>query len=386
MTDWFKSLPKISSTPFKVPDTLPALPATPQKGSATGGATPAKAPWKKAVMPTELPLEQQRISAAVVMQHFRRSEIALINANDVALLQKLIARLQATPEFSKMSDKDIGLLIQRMQFRLQKAELTINFMAKDYFERENTWTEYSQMYARGASTTTQADGSKKFETRLRANGMNQPGQRDAFDTKTTFRPASDPKQAAQSQGIDRFMKTDGLTQVSKDEFRVNNTNFNPHTRQRFAALNYGRRPTGSLSDYGRHYFVLNDALKENAIYHPGDTFAAGANVASRVTYGTLFGIAAYASDKLYAELLDTCFREININGAGNGVYCIEAHLFQDMPFSRSFKEMRVSRMGLGMETAFLQGDEEELKNLPGTIMKNAKSFCNRNKIKLVEID
>jgi len=389
MTDWFKSLPKLPATPFKTPDKLPALPATPVKLPAGGMPALPKAPWKKAAMPTELPVEQQKISAAVVMQHFRRSEIAVLNANDADLLQKLIARLKATPEFAKMSDVDMGKLIQRLQYRMQQSDLTINFKMMDYFQVENTWTDYSQMYAMGARSTTQADGSKKFETRLKSNAMNTPSARDTADTKTTFRTITDPKQAAQSQGIDRFMKTDGLTQVGKNEFRVNNTNFNPYTRQKFAALNYGRRLSGSLSDYGLHHFVLNDGLKENAIYHPGDTFGADASVSKRATYGTLFGIAAYASDTLYNDLLDACYREINLTDNGTKQKCIEAHLFQELPFNRCFKEMRVSQKGLTLETACLvleeDYDADQLKKAQTTIMDNAKSFCKRNKIKFVEV-
>jgi hypothetical protein len=388
MPDWFRVQPKTMPPLPQLPEPkvpaggMPALPATPPP-KATG--------WTKAAMPTQLPDSKQGISAAVVMQHFARGEIRSLNTGADALYARLFTRLKARNEFRKFKDKQIQEIIKNVTFMLQTADLTINFKAQSYFTVENTWKTYAQMYDLAQRDVTQADGTTKREMRLADGAMNPAMARDAADTRVTFGSnITNPGM----QGVSRFMQTGGLTAVGTNasgstEYAANNPHFNPKARQQFAALNYGRRPHGGIQGYGGSHFVLRDSLKDNAIYYVGDTFTV-ADANSRVTYGTLFAVAAYASDALLDDILNSCYRQMSLCDVDFTDLLIEGHIFEQVAFAKDIKEMRISEKDISASTANLlftgSIDLAGLTALRTTIKDNARKFASRNGIKLVWMD
>jgi hypothetical protein len=383
MSDWFRATPKALQG---------SAPATPAPGRPNQ-PPPQNKPsiWAKAKMPTELPDSKQSISAAVVMQHFARGEVRTLNTGADALYARLIERLRARQEFRKFNHKQIAEVIRQITFRLQSAELTINFQAESYFTTENTWANYSQMYDLAQRDIQQADGSTKRGMRLIDKPMNPAASRDAADTRVTFGSnVSTPGM----QGVARFMQTGGLTAkgtnaAGQTEYAANNPHFNPKARQQFAALNYGRRPHGGIQGYGRSHFVLRDSFKVNAIYYVGDTFTV-ANADSRVTYGMLFAVAVYGSEELLSDILNSCYRQMFLENTDVADRLVEAHIFDRIAFAKDIKEMRISATDINSTTGghLLNGtmDIPTMTALRDTIRENARKFASRNDIKLVWTD
>jgi hypothetical protein len=339
-------------------------------------------------MPTQLPDSKQGISAKVVTHHFVRSEIRALNAGEAALYARLVARLKARPEFRKFKDREIGEVIKNITFRLQQAELTINFKALNYFRTPNTWRTYAQMYELALRDEKQADGTTRRQMRLAGNSMNSATSRDVADTKVTFGSNIDNPAM---QGVSRFMQTGGLTAVGTnaagaDEYAANNPHFNARTRQKFTALNYGRRPHGGSVAYGASHFVLNDSLKVNAIYYAGDTFFVP-DATTRVTYGMVFAVAVHASDDLLDDIINSCYRQVILPDTTKGDLLVEGHVFDEIAFAKDVKEMRVSNSDITSSTGALllsgEVDHAGLAKLREDIKTNARDFATRNRIRLV---
>lgn len=141
-----------------------------------------------------------------------------------------------------------------------------------------------------------------------------------------------------------------------------NVRFDPRTKQVFAALNYGRRPHGSSIQYGWSYLVLKDHLKVDAVYFPGDTFyLSGADM--QVSYQTLGAVFLKASPIMREEIVKSCFDGVRLPDTDNGMYLMEAHVFQAVKFASDVAELR-------------------LEPYSPQIMSNAKKFCNKWGIKL----
>jgi len=381
MSDWFRN-PRTKAPSSDTAGGAPRRPTTPP---------PKPALWANAKMPTQLPDDKQGISAAVVMHHFSRGEIRTLNRQSDDLYAKVFQRLRARPEFKKRSVKQFLEMMKQITFRLQSADLTINFKAQSYFETPNTWQTYKQMYDLAQRDVAQADGTTRREMHLTANSMNDPKDRDTADTRVTF-GANISKPGM--QGVARFMQTGGLKQIDgtpggPQVYAANNPNFNPKARQQFAALNYGRRPHGGIQGYGGSHFVLNDRLKRGAIYYIGDTFFVE-DASSRVTYDMLFAIAAYASEELMTDLLDACHRQMILPDTSYSKLLVEAHIFQEISFARDIKEMHISNMDIMSTTGglLLSGklDLPGLEKLREEIRENARAFAARNHIKLLWTD
>jgi hypothetical protein len=362
---------------------MPPLPAKP--GAASSG-------WTRGASPTELAADKQGVSAKVVMHHFARGEVRNLNKGADDLHAQVVAKLRTLPEFRKAKDSQLLEVIKQITYRMQSADLTINFNAANWFRAPNTSRAYTQMYERGARTVT-TDGGKK-ELRIAGNAMNPAKMRDGADTKVTFAANSD---TPDMEGVARFMKTGGLRAVpgSGTEFTVPNRHFNPKARQNFAALNYGRMPGGPASSYGLSFMALRDGLKTNAIYYLGDTFKPENSAATRATYGTLFSLILYAGDVGIKAILDSCYRGMRLATFTDGNNMIEAHIFDEIMFHRDIKEMFLSRAEIH-QAAGNDILNHVLKELPGpqpdrdgtisTIFSNAKTFCQRNGITLTVMD
>jgi hypothetical protein len=234
-------------------------------------------------------------------------------------------------------------VVKNITSRLQTADLTINFGAASFFSTENTTTTYKQMFDKAQRDVTQADGTTKREMRLADNPDNPALVRDTTDTKVTFgQNVAKPGM----QGVARFMQTGGLTPTGTNnaagnaEYVANNPHFNPKARQIFSGLNYTRFAHGAVPFWGCSHFILRDSLKINAIYYVGDTFY-GASTDSRVSYGMLFALAIKGSDKFVTNVLNSCYRQTIFQSA-NLTEAVEAHLFEEISFSKDVKEMRIS--------------------------------------------
>lgn len=383
MVDWFRAQPKaLQPTTVFPPLPFPPLPDLPPQKT-----------WTKSSMPTQLPENRQRVSAAVVMHQFARGEVRNLNGQADALYPLLITRLKARPEFCKFSDKQLCEVIKNITYRLQTADLTINFKAPGFFTTENTTTTYKQMYDRAQRDVMQADGTTKREMRFAATAGNDAITRDTADTKVTFgKNAARPEM----QGVARFMQTGGLTATGAAnaagaaEYAANNPHFNPKARQSFTGLNYTRFRYGAVSFWGSSYFLLRDSLKTNAIYYFNDTFAAGQSADKRVSYGMLFALAIHGSDEFLDEVLNSCYRQIVARSA-HLCNCVEAHVFEEILFSKDIKEMRISALEVrNASRASLLSDspksEAEMDALQKAIWANADKFAKRNGIVLSAVD
>jgi hypothetical protein len=349
MSDWFRASPKLSSSSKKVfgggqPSgglhRLPALPAIP----------PPSRPWTKATTPTggmpiatptdELEKKQherrQRVAAQVVMHQFARSEVRQLDqGQDGLLYQQVGDQLWSMPEFANYSVHHMQALLTKITFMLQSAELTINFDAGSWFSKPNEYNSYTQMYERGTTVVETEDG--KRELRLKGNALNPADERDRADARVTFGANINSPDRG---GIARLMSTGEVVATDQaDQFRIRNGQFNPKARQIFAGLNYGRRPRGSNIQYGRCKLVLRDDLKRNAIYYMGDTFLEGINSSHRVSYGTLTAVLLHATPQAVNQILDSCFRLMQLEDTDDMRELLEAHIFEPVQFRHDVAEI-----------------------------------------------
>jgi hypothetical protein len=381
-TDWFRAQPKNTK-----PAPAPAAPQTPP-----GPATPQRG-WTKSTMPTQLPDSKQGVSAAVVMHQFARGEVRTINGQADALYLKLIARLKTRPEFQKFKDDQLRGVIKNITYRLQTADLTINFKAPGFFSTENTSTTYRQMYDRAQRDVVQADGTTKRQMHMADTRGNSATLRDKADTKVMFgKNVSTPEM----QGVARFMQTGGLTAtgaVNADglaEYVANNPNFNPKARQSFTGLNYTRFSWGAVPFWGSSYFILRDALKVNAIYYQDDTFSPGQGADKRVSYGTIFALILNGKEEFFDAVLNSCYRQIVFRDVPMRL-CVEVHIYEEISFSKDVKEMRISKQEVlnasraSLLTASPKTDAE-MTALQQTIWDNAAKFAKRHRIVLSAVD
>ncbi len=258
MPDWFKAQPKAMPPPAAdtwtshlPPDAVHAAFAAGarQAGRAAPAGNGGTAGWTKGKAPTQASDKMQRVSAGVVMQHFARSEVRTINSGADGLYPQLVQKLRSLPEFQKTKDSVLKQVIANMTYRMQTADLTINFNSLAYFSAPNDWRTYRQMYDLAEQTSTLPDGSTKREMKLTGNALNPALVRDQADTRVTFGANVNKPDM---QGVARFMQTGGLQDTGKNAaglttYAANNQHFNPKARQIFAALNYGRRPHGSTT-------------------------------------------------------------------------------------------------------------------------------------------
>jgi hypothetical protein len=355
MTDWFRKQPKIRSGGHRAP-AMPTLPIRPIG-------------WTKSTTPTALPEKHEPVSAKVVMHQFARGEVRNLSKAHDDLHAKVVDKLLSLPEFSRMGPEQLTAVIKNMTHKLQSSDLTINFSVAGWFTAPNDTKFYTQMYERGTTRVAGADGGT--EKHLKGNKMNTANIRDAADTRVMFGANID---SPDMEGAARFMKTGGTEDAGASSFKINNGQFNPRARQLFAGLNYGRRPNGSTTDYGKSYLVLREGMKHNAIYYMGDTFLKAITADVRVTYGTLFAVLLYTDeDDVVADLINSCYRGMKLdNVMGNMKKLLEAHIYSPINFRQDVDEMHAA--------------ESELKGSKGeAIRKNMQDFCVKNSIKLVMI-
>jgi hypothetical protein len=198
------------------------------------------------------------------------------------------------------------------------------------------------------------------------------------------------------------MDTGALNDVRKSPqdlaaWTARNKYFNPDTKQVFLALNYGRRPHGSSTNYGFSYFVAKGDLKERCLYYSRDTFHSGTIVTPenptpvinhnvdaslQVPYSTLGAIIGNddfeKSRHIRPDIFASCYEgrmlgDITV-ATTHADYLLEAHHFGELSFRQHVEYMVISPTGLS-----------DLKLWP-QIVANANKFTRRNGIRLFQTD
>jgi hypothetical protein len=325
------------------------------------------------MQPTSRQARVQRAGAQFVMHQFARSEVRSLDANEDAFYEQVRDRLWKLPEFKRSSFDEMDNVIGRLTARLQEADLTINFDATKWFSTPNEYKSYFQMYA--SRVYVEKDAGGNTELRMPADKLgtlNPTGVRARADETVTFGAnITSPDRS----GIARLMRTGKVAMppdpakkgAKKNYFTIENGQFNQHARQIFAALNYGRRPGGSSTAYGKSVLILKAALKRNAIFYMGDTFDLDAS--HRLTYGTLAGAFLHAPDDVLTDLLDSCFRVVPLKNTEDAHRLLEAHIFEPVTFAHDVARIRIAR-----------------SEATEAVLANAKAFKRKNNIRIWVVD
>ena len=344
---------------------------------------PATGPWKL----TEP-------SSQVVQQHYVNARVREINSNFGdryreetidALLTDYAAEIKGQSRAHKR--KYCETIYDVITKTLQGRDLTINLKAESWFSVENPYETYAQMYERaldpatGGMFLTDSDPLNPAKVRARADDRitfpkhwgkpSGPAERglapgiQPFQSITSrmLTGAKIPKYAATPTN-DTYL-TDAVKADGSAAYKSKNPKFNARAKQIFSALNYGRRPHGSSTQYGDSYFVLNPSLKVDAIYFAGDTFfIPGAD--SQVSYKTLGALYLKAKGDLRRLLVNSCLSNIRLEDTANAAELVEAHIFSQLRFATGVSELHLEAT-----------DNKK-------IVKNAEKFCRKWGIRLVQ--
>jgi len=312
----------------------------------------------------------QNVQAEVVKHHYVRAQLREINTRKSdGLIYAAVKTLQYS--LSQGPNYTWDDLVQRyidMTKRLQEADLTINFRAEGFFREPNNSTSYGQMYERAVE-------DEQIRLTEKLGDLNPVRTRVLADEHALFQ---DHMAGGQFEGMRRVMDSP-LNRVSLEKgtavFEVSNPFFNPKSREVFAALNYGRRPHGATTKYGKSYFVLNPKFKTNAIYFAGDTFdydTLRVSANDQISYGLLGAIYAKAPLRLRQDLYRSCIWNQRLEDTEDGETLLEAHLFEKLSFPGNLQKIYLSR-----------GEME--RDLWHTVLGNAKAFAKANGTKVKEI-
>lgn len=391
----------------------PPLPARPDPTRTQGRmpALPSPRAWASATGP----------SAKIVQKAYvdtRLKELGATNGPKVAkalelIEQMLLEEIPAKKRPRRIRDQELQRIYRQIEANLQAAELTCNFKAEAWFAKENPYDTYTQMYQRAVEKGDRGDVMV-----LRDTPQNQANTRAGVDNNVTFpktwaragnaapatRGRSLGPQGPDPSRIRTQMDTGTLKDVRKAPtdlaaWEAQNRSFNPNTKQIFLALNYGRRPHGSSTNYGFSYFVAKSDLKPRCLYYSRDTFHSGTllNVQNyalplineevdadlQVPFATLGAILGSDRDvekakRIRADIFASCYRgqrlpDITVSGA-HAEYLLEAHHFGSLDFSKDVAYMVISPKELS-----------DLRLWP-QIVSNAKTFTKRNGIQLFQTD
>lgn len=306
--------------------------------------------WKKVTGP----------SAGLVQQHFveaRQNELRRRNPELEGKVAKVLTEHSALKHLKLKGDQWLEAY-RKINKNLQDAELTINFTGESWFTTENLYPSYTQMYERAVG----ADD----KLLLKSDKFNPADVRARVDDAVTFPKAWGAAAATPQRGLrpgmqsgqrikaqmefgaqkrhEHMVKSQGNGLFDDDEETMQllgvsslNKQFNPKTKQIFAALNYGRRPHGSSTLYGDCFLVLHPRLKINALYFGGDTFVLEAtNRLDQTPYGMLGSIIAHAMPPLVNAIITSCYQGQALNDATKMAatdLLLEAHIFGALPFA-----------------------------------------------------
>jgi len=351
-------------------------------------------------------------SKSGAVQHaFVNARIADINRHALSrLFTPTLDALKATdPSLRKASRKKLEEAFMHMQQRLQTAPLTINFVATKWFMTPNNYDSYTQMYERAvkagqmkltdsplnpAAIRVAADDRATFpktavDADFEVTGMG--GRWRKYDLKATAAPGVGRGLAPGGRGFgDAVVKMapGALNKSAAGEYTATNPQFDPRTKQVFAALDYGRRPHGACFDYGYSHLVLSDKFRRDAIYFGGDTFGVmeGKSVTAedQVSYDVLAAVYLKANPDLRRDLLSSCLRDGTLGDTKEKDLLLEAHLFEAVRFSGGAVAMYVSG-----KDQLIQADNTK-RPITGaewqTIQTNARTFASKHGLRLFFVE
>ncbi len=332
-------------------------------------------------------------SKARAVQHaFTNARIRDINARAITtLFTPTLALLKASvPALRKASPEKVQAVYFHLTERLQAAELTINLKAPSWFMQPNNYDSYTQMYERavkaGVMKLTDSDPMNPAAIRVKADDQ------ATFPANMPTTPSAAPRRGlspgARGLGDAGQKMSIGTLNQSGGEYTASNAQFDPRTRQIFAALNYGRRPHGSCIDYGHSYLVLNDKFKRDALYFGGDTFGVlmgkSVSAADQISYDLLGAILLKANPRLQQDLIQSCVNDGSLGDSTDPSLLLEAHLFEALKFSGGAAALNISA-----KDPVTQPDGT--KKTPSgaqwqTIQTNARAFAGKHGLKLTFIE
>jgi hypothetical protein len=341
--------------------------------------SPAATPWVPKTSPSAHLIQQQYVEVRLkeLEAHSKPGKQAALDVLEAFL----IAKLPPNTKHKEIPPKQLLRVYQEIERNLQSADLTINFKCEKWFTEENPYDAYTQMYERAV------EGNKMV---LRSTEMDDADTRANVDNKITFpknwTEIQTPVQRGLSpgrQGADRIMKqmdTGPLHYAGGMDFYATNPHFNPHTKQVFLGLNYGRRPHGSAPNFGFSYFVLKSELKPKCLYYAQDTYLQldkGADAdALQVPYDNLGALLlANGDDHLREAIFASCYEGLMLEDEIKTLckyYLLEAHHFGELKFNKHVDYMVISPTGISNP------------NLWPTIVANARKFADKHHIMLFQ--
>ncbi|MHB1224523.1 MAG: hypothetical protein ACYC2G_10860 [Gemmatimonadaceae bacterium] len=353
-------------------------------------------------------------SLTKAVQHsYVNARVRDINRNGRgALVDATLAAIQAAmPSLRKAKRDRLMEVFAHMTGRLQSAPLTINLMAPGWFSQRNDYDGYIQMYERAVK-----GGQMRLDN---SDPKNPAAMRAAADDIATMpsawadlqfapsmtggdwsrREVKVAKGAAPARGlaprargaahlIEKMSPGRLVKSATANEFTASNAQFDPRTKQVFAALNYGRRPHGACTDYGHSYIVLSDRFKRDALYFAGDTFGVftGQSVAAddQLSYDLIGASFLKANQYLRADLLRSCQQDCSLTDTSEKDLLFEAHLFEEVKFSGGITQLCISgrdpiREADGSKRPITGGEFQNIQT-------NARTFAAKHGARLVFID
>lgn len=347
------------------------------------------------------------------VQHaFVNARIVEINRRAISkLLTPTLDALKATePSLRKASRQQLEDAFMKMTARLQSAPLTINLEAPRWFMTPNNYDTYTQMYERAvtggqmqladsalnpASFRVAADDAATFpksavDADFKMQGLG--GQWQKYDIKAQQSQQPGRGLAPQGRGFgDAVLKMapGALSKTAAGTYTATNPQFDPKTKQIFAALNYGRRPHGSTTRYGHSFLVLNDKFKRDALYFGGDTFgniAGNAHVSAedQISYDALAAVFLKAVPSMRTDLLSSCLRGAQLTDTDKEALLLEAHLFEPLAFRGGATTLCVSAKDDVPQAA---GGKAKITGADWVaIQTNARTFATKHGLKLLFIE
>lgn len=329
-----------------------------------------------------------------------------------ALLEGTLGAIQAAMPSLRKGGRDRLLeVFVHMTTRLQDAPLTINLMAPSWFSQRNDYDGYTQMYERavkgGQMRLDNSDAKNPAMLRAAADDIaTMPsawadlkfaptmtgGSWTRHEVKATKGPAPTRGLAPRARGAAHIVEKMSPGKLVKsdtgNEFTASNAQFDPRTKQVFAAVNYGRRPHGACTDYGHSYIVLSDRFKRDALYFAGDTFGVfeGKSVAAddQLSYDLIGAAFLKANSHLRTDLLRSCWQDSTLPDTGQKDLLFEAHLFEAVKFTGGISQLCISGRDPVREP---DGTRRPLTgNEFQAIQANARAFAAKHGARLTFID
>lgn len=390
--------PKSRAAARVPPPQMPPLPALPPKVPLGGMPRLPEKPgtWQSARNPSTHLVQKQYVDTR--LKELKASAGHSIAGALFVIEQMLLEKIPEPKRPRFIPTNELQRVYKAIEQNLQSADLTINFGAASWFAKPNTYDTYTQMYERAMQSNQMV---------LMDTAQNQADTRAGVDNNVTF-PKAWQNAAAPVRGlrpglvhpshIQKQMDTGALNDVRRKPkdlaaWMASNQHFNPHTKQVFWGLNYGRRPHGSATNYGSSYFVGKADLKARCLYYSKDTFHTGttpnpANVAVplinqnvdastlQIPFSNLGAIIGQEGSHIRKAIFESCYegqvlKDITVKSL-NADYLLEAHHFGEVTFRQHVEYMVISQEGLT--------DDE--KDLWPTIVANATTFTKRNGIPL----